>query len=286
MKKIINGQEIAKELRLKIGEEVRKFSVQPRLAVIMVGEDPASRIYVRNKAKACEECGILSDQYELAADAAEEDVVRLIKKLNSDPTAHGILIQLPLPSHIEKNKIINALDPAKDADCFHPVNVGKMFLGEEKDIVLPCTPKGCMILLKSACANLEGKRAVVIGRSNIVGKPMAQLLLNENCSVSILHSRTQNIADEIRRGDIVVAAIGKGKFLKKEMLRDGAIVIDVGINRTEDGKICGDVDFDDVIDKCSFITPVPKGVGPMTVACLLQNLLILYKKQLQITCPK
>ncbi|MDR0571784.1 MAG: bifunctional 5,10-methylenetetrahydrofolate dehydrogenase/5,10-methenyltetrahydrofolate cyclohydrolase [Rickettsiales bacterium] len=278
MEKIINGQEIARNLRLNLREEVLKLPFVPCLAVIIVGENPASQVYVKNKAKACEECGIKSLQYELSEDAQEDELMNLIKKLNDDKDVHGILIQLPLPKHIDKNRVINTVNPAKDVDCFHPINIGKMFANEEQDLILPCTPKGCMILIKSVCENLSGKRAVVIGRSNIVGKPMAQLLLNENCTVSILHSKTANIAEEIKLAEIVVVAIGKAKFLKKEMLREGAIVIDVGVNRNDDGKLCGDVDFDDVYDICSFITPVPKGVGPMTVTCLLQNLLMLCKK--------
>jgi methylenetetrahydrofolate dehydrogenase (NADP+)/methenyltetrahydrofolate cyclohydrolase len=246
--------------------------------VIIAGQDPASQIYVKNKAKACADCGIRSVQYEMKEDVSEDELVNLIEKLNNDNAVRGILIQLPLPKHIGKNRVINAINPNKDVDCFHPINIGKMFVNEESDLILPCTPKGCMILLKSVCSNLSGKKAVVVGRSNIVGKPMAQLLLNENCTVTILHSRTVGIESEIKQADIVVLAIGKSKFLKKEMLKDGAIVIDVGINRMDNGKLCGDADFDDVYDKCSFITPVPKGVGPMTVVCLLQNLLTLCKK--------
>jgi methylenetetrahydrofolate dehydrogenase (NADP+)/methenyltetrahydrofolate cyclohydrolase len=278
MDKIINGQEIAKTLRLDIKNEASKLPFVPCLAVIIAGEDPASQVYVKNKAKACEECGIKSLQYELKEDVSEDELIGLIKKLNNDKNTHGILIQLPLPKHIDKNRVINTISPIKDVDCFHPINIGKMFANEEKDLILPCTPKGCMILIRSVCENLSGKRAAVIGRSNIVGKPMAQLLLNENCTVSILHSKTLNISEEIRQAEIVVAAIGKAKFLKKEMLKDGAIVIDVGVNRNDDGRLCGDADFDDVYDVCSFITPVPKGVGPMTITCLLQNLLMLCKK--------
>jgi methylenetetrahydrofolate dehydrogenase (NADP+)/methenyltetrahydrofolate cyclohydrolase len=278
MEKIINGWEIAKNLKLQIKEETRKLAFEPCLAVIIAGQDPASQVYVRNKAKACAECGIKSIQYELEESVSEEELIFLIEKLNNDRTVNGILVQLPLPKHINKNKIISIINPNKDADCFHPINIGKMFVNEESDLILPCTPKGCMILLKSVCDNLSGKKAVVVGRSNIVGKPMAQLLLNENCTVSILHSKTVNIEDEIKQADVIVLAIGRAKFLKREMVKDDAIVIDVGINRMEDGKLCGDADFDDIYDKCSFITPVPKGVGPMTVVCLLQNLLMLCKK--------
>jgi methylenetetrahydrofolate dehydrogenase (NADP+)/methenyltetrahydrofolate cyclohydrolase len=278
MEKIINGQDIAKNLKLKIKNDVQNLGFEPCLAVIIVGNDPASEAYVKNKEKACKECGIRSLQYKMDENITEDILVELIERLNNDNSVQGILVQLPLPKRINKNKIINIIAPNKDVDCFHPVNIGKMFANEESDLILPCTPKGCMILLKSVCPNLSGKKAAVVGRSNIVGKPMAQLLLNENCTVTILHSKTMDIENELRQADIVVLAIGREKFLRKEMLKEGAIVIDVGINRMQDGKLCGDADFDDVYDKCSFITPVPKGVGPMTVACLLLNLLTICKK--------
>ena len=277
--KIIYGNEIAKNIRNNIKREIEENNFSPSLAVIFVGDNPASSVYVKQKEKACEECSIKSLRYKLDENATEQEILDLIDKLNKDKDINAILVQLPLPKHLNELKIINAIAPEKDVDCFHPLNVGKMFINKEKNLLLPCTPKGCIILIKSVCNDLSGKKAVVVGRSNIVGKPVSQLLLNENCSVEILHSKTQNIIEEIKTADIVVVAIGKQKFLKKEMIKEGAIVIDVGINRMDNGKLCGDVDFDDVIDKVSYITPVPKGVGPMTVACLMENTLLCYKKQ-------
>lgn len=277
---IINGQEIAKNIKLSIANAVKKFKNKPCLAVIIVGENPASKIYVKNKEKSCIECGFESLKYELPEDAEEEEILRLIEKLNKDQNITGILVQLPLPKHIDENKVILAIDPKKDVDCFHPINVGKLFSSKKNDNldVLPCTANGCLKLIKSVCPDLTGKRAVVLGRSNIVGKPVAQLLLNENCSISIVHSKTKNIDEITKQADIVVVAIGKAKFLTKDMIKNGAIVIDVGINRLDDGKICGDADFENIKDKCSFITPVPKGVGPMTVACLMENTYNFYLK--------
>ena len=277
--KIIYGSEIAKNIRNNIKREIEENNFSPSLAVIFVGDNPASSVYVKQKEKACEECSIKSLRYKLDENSTEQEILDLIDKLNKDKDINAILVQLPLPKHLNELKIINAIAPEKDVDCFHPLNVGKMFINKEKNLLLPCTPKGCIILIKSVCSDLSGKKAVVVGRSNIVGKPVSQLLLNENCSVEILHSKTQNIVEEIKTADIVVMAIGKQKFLKKEMIKEGAIVIDVGINRMENGKLCGDVDFDDVIDKVSYITPVPKGVGPMTVACLMENTLLCYKQQ-------
>ena len=278
--KIIKGSEIAKQIKLDIKHEVEKLEIKPCLAVVIVGDNEASKIYVKNKEKACQSCGIESIAVRLNTDITEEELENEIQKLNNDKNVHGILVQLPLPKHLDENKIINLINPDKDVDCFHPINIGKMFAGFEKNMVLPCTPKGCMILIKTVCKDLTGKKAVVIGRSNIVGKPVAQLLLRENCTVTMVHSKTKNIEEETKTADIVVVAVGKSKFLKANMIKDNAVIIDVGINRLDDGAICGDVDFDDVINKCGYITPVPKGVGPMTIACLLQNLMVLYYKQL------
>ena len=278
--KIIKGSEIAKQIKLDIKNEVERLEVKPCLAVVIVGDNEASKIYVKNKEKACQSCGIESITVRLNTDTTEEELENEIQKLNNDKNVHGILVQLPLPKHLDENKIINLINPNKDVDCFHPINIGKMFAGLEKNIVLPCTPKGCMILIKTVCKDLTGKKAVVIGRSNIVGKPVAQLLLQENCTVTMVHSKTKNIEEETKTADIVVVAVGKSKFLKANIIKKDAVIIDVGINRLDDGAICGDVDFNDVINKCGYITPVPKGVGPMTIACLLQNLMVLYYKQL------
>ncbi len=270
---IINGQEIAKNIKSSIAEAIKDFKIKPCLAVIIVGENSASKIYVRNKEKACTDCGFESLKYELQENTNEDELLNLIKKLNKDEKITGILVQLPLPKHINENKVILAIDPKKDVDCFHPLNVGMLFSSKNNENlnVLPCTANGCLKLIKSVCNDLNGKKVVVIGRSNIVGKPVAQLLLNENCTVTIVHSRTINLEEITKQADIIVVAIGKAKFLKKNMVKDGVIVIDVGINRLEDGSICGDADFDDVKEKCLFISPVPKGVGPMTVACLMEN---------------
>jgi methylenetetrahydrofolate dehydrogenase (NADP+)/methenyltetrahydrofolate cyclohydrolase len=270
---IINGFEIAKGIRLSIKEKVDGLDVKPSLAVIMVGENPASKVYVKNKEKACVECGIISLKYELDENITEEYLISLIEKLNDDESVDGILVQLPLPKHINETNVILSVAPEKDVDCFTPFNVGMLYSSKNNsDLgVLPCTPSGCLKLIKTVCGDLAGKRAVVLGRSNTVGKPMAQLLLNENCTVSITHSKTENLEEITKTADIIVAAIGKAKFLKKEMVKNNVIIIDVGINRMNDGTICGDVDFENVAEKCSYITPVPKGVGPMTIACLMEN---------------
>ncbi len=270
---IINGQEIAKNIKSSIAEAIKDSKTKPCLAVIIVGENPASKIYVKNKEKACVDCGFKSLKYELPESTNENELLDLIEKLNNDKEITGILVQLPLPKHIDENKIILAIDPNKDVDCFHPINAGKLFSSKNNEnlSILPCTANGCLKLIKSVCNDLEGKRAVVIGRSNIVGKPVAQLLLNENCTVTIVHSKTVNLEEITKQADIIVVAIGKAKFLKKNMIKNDVIVIDVGINRLGDGSICGDADFENIKDKCSFISPVPKGVGPMTVACLMEN---------------
>jgi methylenetetrahydrofolate dehydrogenase (NADP+)/methenyltetrahydrofolate cyclohydrolase len=270
---IINGFEIAKSIRLSIKEKVDNLNMKPSLAVIMVGENLASKIYVKNKEKACDECGFISLKYELDENVSENYLLDLIKKLNNDRSITGILVQLPLPKHINETNVVLAIAPEKDVDCFTPFNVGMFYNSKNNNVldVIPCTPNGCLKLIKTVCGNLAGKKAVVLGRSNTVGKPVAQLLLNENCTVSIAHSKTENLEEITKTADIIVVAIGKAKFLKKEMVKNGVIIIDVGINRLDDGTICGDVDFENVIEKCSYITPVPRGVGPMTVACLMEN---------------
>jgi methylenetetrahydrofolate dehydrogenase (NADP+)/methenyltetrahydrofolate cyclohydrolase len=279
---VINGKEIVSAYRTQIKEEVGKLTaqgVQPGLAVIIVGEDPASQVYVRNKAKACEEAGIYSEVHTLEATTSEHDVLALIEQLNQSPKIHGILVQSPLPKHISEDKVVEAIAVEKDADCFHPVNVGNLMIGKEGPA--PCTPAGVIAILKHIGADIAGKHAVVIGRSNIVGKPMAILLLREHATVTVVHSRTPNIEEITRQADILVAAVGRPKMVKKEHVKPGAIVIDVGINRLDTGKLAGDVDFDDVLDTASYITPVPGCVGPMTITILLRNTLDAAARTLQ-----
>ncbi|MCH5198405.1 MAG: bifunctional methylenetetrahydrofolate dehydrogenase/methenyltetrahydrofolate cyclohydrolase FolD [Oscillospiraceae bacterium] len=269
---IINGKEISEFIKGRAAKEAEKCKVsgrEPCLAVILAGDDPASQIYVKNKRRACEECGIRSLQYTFGADVSEEELLGLIETLNSDETVDGILCQLPLPSGIDEAKITNAISPEKDVDGFHPVNVGKMLSG--KDCFLPCTPAGIIEMLKYKNIEISGKNAVVIGRSNIVGKPVSALLLAENATVTVCHSKTKNLKETVKTADIVVAAIGKPKFITADMLKEGCTVIDVGINRTENGKLCGDVDFENAVFAAGAITPVPGGVGPMTIAMLMQN---------------
>ncbi|MGN0532235.1 MAG: bifunctional methylenetetrahydrofolate dehydrogenase/methenyltetrahydrofolate cyclohydrolase FolD [Eubacterium sp.] len=277
---IIDGKAVSKAVKYRVKAEcdtLKAKGVVPGLAVIIVGEDPASQVYVRNKERACEECGFYSKKYALPADITQQELNDLVMQLNADPRINGILCQLPLPSHLDDKEVINLIDPIKDVDAFHPVNVGAIMIGDYN--FLPCTPAGVMELIHSTGVDVTGKKAVVIGRSNIVGKPMAMLLLHENATVEITHSRTQNLADITSEADILVAAIGKAKFVTSDMVKEGAVVIDVGMNRDEDGKLCGDVDYDGVKDKCSFITPVPGGVGPMTIAMLMQNTLTAAKIQ-------
>ena len=245
--------------------------------VIIVGDDPASQVYVRNKEKACEECGFYSVKYALDADTTQDELNALIDKLNKDEKINGILCQLPLPKHLDDKEVINRIDPIKDVDAFHPVNVGAIMIGDYN--FLPCTPAGVMELIHSTGVDVTGKKAVVIGRSNIVGKPMAMLLLHENATVEITHSKTLDLKSITKEADILVAAIGRAKFVTADMVKNGAIVIDVGMNRDENGKLCGDVDFENVKDKCSFITPVPGGVGPMTISMLMRNTLTAAKLQ-------
>ncbi|WP_288314075.1 bifunctional methylenetetrahydrofolate dehydrogenase/methenyltetrahydrofolate cyclohydrolase FolD [uncultured Eubacterium sp.] len=277
---IIDGKSVSKKVKEDVKAEcelLKAKGITPGLAVIIVGDDPASQVYVHNKEVACEACGFYSVKYALPAETTQDELNALVDKLNKDDKINGILCQLPLPSHLDDKEVINRIDPLKDVDAFHPVNVGAIMIGDYN--YLPCTPAGVMELIHSTGIDVSGKKAVVMGRSNIVGKPMAMLLLHENATVEITHSRTQNLADITKEADILVAAIGKAKFVKADMVKDGAVVIDVGMNRDENGKLCGDVDFEDVKDKCSFITPVPGGVGPMTIAMLMKNTLTAAKIQ-------
>ncbi|MBC1971579.1 bifunctional methylenetetrahydrofolate dehydrogenase/methenyltetrahydrofolate cyclohydrolase FolD [Listeria welshimeri] len=274
MGQIIDGKKLAKEIQERVTTEVAelaKIDKKPGLAVVLVGDNQASRTYVRNKQKRTEEAGMKSVLIELPETVSEEKVLEVVEELNTDDTIHGILVQLPLPKHISEEKVIDTISYDKDVDGFHPVNVGNLFIG--KDSFVPCTPAGIIELIKSTGTQIEGKRAVVIGRSNIVGKPVAQLLLNENATVTIAHSRTKNLPEVAKEADILVVATGLAKFVKKEYIKPGAIVIDVGMDRDENNKLCGDVDFADVIEKAGFITPVPGGVGPMTITMLLANTL-------------
>jgi len=282
MAKLIDGRAIAAEIRKEIAEETAVFKGEngyaPGLAVVIVGEDPASKVYVRNKHRACEEVGFYSEGYELPADTDEATLLALIERLNRDDRIHGILVQLPLPKHLDEEKILLAIDPAKDVDAFHPYNVGRIMIGNYD--FLPCTPAGVMQLLKRSGVEIEGKECVVVGRSNIVGKPQALLLLEANGTVTVCHSRTKDLRDVCRRADILVAAIGKPEFFDASYVKEGAVVIDVGMNRRpSDGKLCGDVDFASVEPVASAITPVPGGVGPMTITMLLKNTFTAAEKQ-------
>lgn len=277
---IIDGKAVSKKVKEDVKaecEQLKAKGITPGLAVIIVGEDPASQVYVHNKEVACEACGFHSVKYALPAETTQEELNALIDELNEDNSINGILCQLPLPKHLDDKEVINRINPIKDVDAFHPVNVGAIMIGDYN--YLPCTPAGVMELIHSTGVDVSGKKAVVIGRSNIVGKPMAMLLLHENATVEITHSKTQSLADVTKEADILVAAIGKAKFVTADMVKQGAVVIDVGMNRDENGKLCGDVDFEDVKDKCSFITPVPGGVGPMTIAMLMKNTLTAAKLQ-------
>ena len=282
MAHLIDGKAIAAEIRREIALETEEFKkangYAPGLAVVIVGEDPASRVYVRNKHRACEEVGFYSEGYELPADTDEATLLALIERLNGDPRIHGILVQLPLPKHLDEEKILLAIDPRKDVDAFHPYNVGRIMIGNYD--FLPCTPAGVMQILQRSGIEIAGKECVVVGRSNIVGKPQAMLLLEANGTVTVCHSRTKNLPEVCRRADILVAAIGKPEFFDASYIKEGAVVIDVGMNRRpSDGKLCGDVDFDAVLPHCSAITPVPGGVGPMTITMLLKNTFTAAKKQ-------
>lgn len=272
MYKIISGKEVSEAVKLRVSDEVKELKengIEPCLAVILVGDDPASRVYVNNKKKACEFCGIRSLEYVLPAETKEEELIELIEKLNNDKSVNGILCQLPLPKHLDEKKVLNLIKPEKDVDAFHPENVGHIMIGDFN--FLPCTPAGIMEMLRYENIDLDGKNCVVIGRSNIVGKPMAMLMLKENATVTICHSRTKNLKEVVAGADIIVAAVGRPNFVTADMVKDGAVIIDVGINRMDDGKLCGDVDFEACKEKASYITPVPGGVGPMTIATLMQN---------------
>lgn len=271
---IIDGKKVSAQVKEQVRietEELVKKGIKPGLAVIIVGDDPASRVYVNNKKKACEKVGFLSKEFALPATTTQEELIALVNELNEDKEINGILCQLPLPKGLDEKAVIEAISPLKDVDAFHASNVGKIMIGDYD--FLPCTPAGVMEMLHSYNIPVEGKECVVIGRSNIVGKPMAMLLLHENGTVTITHSRTKNLKEVTKRADILVAAIGKPKFVTADMVKEGAVVIDVGMDRDENGKLCGDVDFENVKEKCSAITPVPGGVGPMTIAVLMKNTL-------------
>ncbi|MCB1504062.1 MAG: bifunctional methylenetetrahydrofolate dehydrogenase/methenyltetrahydrofolate cyclohydrolase FolD [Hyphomicrobiaceae bacterium] len=275
--KIIDGKAIAADVRAGVAKDVARLKAEhgfvPGLAVVLVGEDPASKVYVKNKAAQTVETGMLSFEHKLPAETAEADLLALVDKLNKDPAVNGILVQLPLPKHINSEKVLNAIDPDKDVDGFHPVNVGRLWIGARS--LVPCTPTGSLILAKTVQENLSGLDAVVVGRSNIVGKPMASLLLAQSCTVTVCHSRTKDLPGVVRRADLVVAAVGIPEFVKGDWIKPGAIVIDVGINRVPKGdgktKLVGDCDYESCAKVAGAITPVPGGVGPMTIACLLKN---------------
>lgn len=279
---IIDGKKISLDIKNEVKQQVEKLNpLQPALAVILVGDNPASAVYVKNKKIACGYVSIRSEAFELPQQTSENELLNLIDRLNKDKTINGILVQLPLPKHIDEEKILLAISPDKDVDGFHPYNVGSMMIG--KDTFLPCTPAGIIQLLKRSNVEIQGKNCVVIGRSNIVGKPVSQLLLNENGTVTICHSKTKNLSEICKRADILVVAIGKAKFVTANMISKGVVIIDVGMNRDENGKLCGDVDFDACKDIAAAITPVPGGVGPMTIAMLMKNCLKAAIKQNNLT---
>lgn len=269
MAKIIDGKAVSAAVKERVRDEIARDGLDIGLAVVIVGDDPASRVYVNNKKKACEFCGIKSYEYALPQDTTEAELLELIDTLNGDAKVNGILVQLPLPKQLDEKTIIEHISPVKDVDAFHESNVGRIMIGNYA--FLPCTPAGCMELIHSTGVDVSGKDCVVIGRSNIVGKPMAMLLLHENGTVTVCHSRTKNLAEVCSRADILIAAVGRANFVTADMVKDGAVVIDVGINRLENGKLCGDVKFDEVSEKAGYITPVPGGVGPMTIAMLMKN---------------
>ena len=265
----IDGKQISAQIKDELKERVKKENLEVTLAVIQVGNDPASTVYVGNKKKACEYIGIRSLAYELPEETPEEELLQLIRQLNDRDDVNGILVQLPLPAHMDEDKVIRTISPKKDVDGFHPQSVGALSIGQPGFV--SCTPAGVIQLLKRTGVEIDGKECVIVGRSNIVGKPMALLMLRENATVTVAHSRTANLKEVAKRADILIAAIGKPKMITREYVKEGAVVIDVGINRDADNKLCGDVDFDDVAEICSAITPVPGGVGPMTIAMLLNN---------------
>ncbi len=271
---LIDGKELARKTRqnLKIDcDNLKAKGIIPKLAVIMVGDNPASKVYVKNKSKACEEVGIEYEEFLLDENTTQKDLISLIEELNERKDVTGILLQSPIPAHLDINEAFRTISPKKDVDGFHPVSVGKLTLGQ--DTFVSCTPYGVIKMFEEYNIDLEGKNVVIIGRSNIVGKPLIQCCLNKNATVTVCHSRTKNLAEHTKRADIVIVAIGRAKFLKEDMVKDGAVVIDVGINRDENGKLCGDVDFENVSKKASYITPVPGGVGPMTIAMLMNNVI-------------
>ena len=278
---IIDGKKVSAQVKEEVKRQTLELKethkITPGLAVVIVGDDPASRVYVNNKKKACEFVGFKSEEYALPAETTQEELLNLVETLNNKKDINGILVQLPLPEHLDDKAVIEAISPLKDVDAFHAVNVGKIMLGEYD--FLPCTPAGVMEMLHSYNIEVSGKNCVVIGRSNIVGKPMAMLLLHKNGTVTITHSKTQNLKEICANADILVAAVGKAKFVTPDMVKEGAVVIDVGMNRNEQGKLCGDVDFDACKDKAGYITPVPGGVGPMTIAMLMRNTLTAAKKK-------
>jgi methylenetetrahydrofolate dehydrogenase (NADP+) / methenyltetrahydrofolate cyclohydrolase len=292
--RIIDGKAFAAQLRSRVAAAVPDFvaavSRKPGLAVVLVGDDPASQVYVGSKKKATVEAGMASFEHRLADDVSQSELIAIVETLNADDAVDGILVQLPLPPHIDDKAVIAAIDPAKDVDGFHVVNAGRLAVGE--DAFVPCTPLGCLMLLKDRIGDLSGKNAVVIGRSNIVGKPMAQLLLAENCTVTIAHSRTADLAEVVRRADIVVAAVGRAEMVKGDWLKENAVVIDVGINRLAPangetkGRLVGDVAFEEALGHVSAITPVPGGVGPMTIACLLRNTLVAACRRAGLAAPE
>ncbi|UYY20428.1 bifunctional methylenetetrahydrofolate dehydrogenase/methenyltetrahydrofolate cyclohydrolase [Enterococcus faecalis] len=280
MSTVINGRELADQMQAEIQKDVEKMTqqgIQPGLVVLLVGENPASQTYVRNKERAAAKIGILSKVEKLPETISEEELLAEIDKYNQDSRFHGILVQLPLPKHVDEEKILLAIDPKKDVDGFHPMNLGRLFVGKPE--MIPCTPYGIMKMFEAYDIDLTGKRAVIIGRSNIVGKPMAQLLLMKNATVTIAHSKTEHLAEVAKEADILVVAIGRGHFVTKEFVKPGAVVIDVGMNRNQEGKLIGDVAFDEVSEIASYITPVPKGVGPMTITMLMYQTVEAAKKQ-------
>ena len=277
---IINGKELAKKIRanLKIEcEELKKKNINSKLAVIMVGEDPASKVYVRNKSRACEDVGIKYEEYLLDSKITQKELIELIEKLNNDKTINGILLQSPIPSNLDINEAFRTISPEKDVDGFNPLNVGKLVLNQ--DTFVSCTPYGIMKMFEEYDIDLTGKNVVILGRSNIVGKPLIHCCLNKNATVTSCHSKTQNLAQKAKEADVLISAIGKANFVTADMVKDGAVVIDVGINRLDNGKITGDVDFESVKEKASYITPVPGGVGPMTIAMLMNNVIKATRRQ-------
>ena len=268
---VIDGKALAAKVKANVAEEAKSLTRQPGLAVILVGNNPASRTYVTSKEKDCQECGFLSFEYKLEEDTQEKELLDLIAQLNEDPKVDGILVQMPLPRQLDEQKVINAISPEKDVDGFHPVNVGRLVIGEPT--FLPCTPAGVMEMFKEYEIPIRGKHCVVLGRSNIVGKPMSSLLLQQDGTVTTCHSKTPNMAEITRQADILVSAVGKRNLVTADMVKEGAVVIDVAMNRNDEGKLCGDVDYPEVSKKASYITPVPGGVGPMTRAILMKNIL-------------